>query len=641
MADQGQEATDGVVFSQDIVDVIKQLKQDSKRARLPRELEWNRSWNLYNNVYDFSRKAEWQSKSWIPRVNTSVRAGAFLLKRGLVGPKDFFVTTGNGEISELLAPTVHKLTKHYLERGNFVKNYMTALISGMLSSIVTLKVYPKMITEEDVTIDLKRGAPALPKAPINGSNIIGNLLASDSRIIRRKRKRLIIRYDPISAYDLYPDPFNEGLYKIHETTMDFHLFKDLALKGHFDIDVVNLIHEDFINVEKRVSESAKAGQQFITGSPDMRRRVQLDEFWGTLVDRRGNVLFRNAYAVMVNEKWMAVKPKPNPLATKKDPFISSPVIEKPFSTWHQGFVESVSGIQVALTELTNMILDGNFYSSIKAFELDIDQVYDPNEFHAGIYPGKVFKKRGGGFNTAPMIKDIQLGTFSPQNMDVFALLDREFQNGIGLNEFISPNLSGGRSRTTATEVLQKGEQSSNFFSEVAQVQEEGIINKVLERTYEYSLHYQRDFTDPAMAEILGAENAGRAQSMMDDPEIREYMLASPMKFRAGGLSEIANRAKELEKIMAFMALVGNMAKAVPQILQTVNIGALMKKAISALNWNEDDILNVESPIPPPPPPGGGGGQGPTPTITGGEASGGGPQAVNGNTGFISSQTQGG
>jgi hypothetical protein len=602
MEEQGQLATDGILRDES-VEAIGIRLDESKQARAPRETEWNKAWNAYNCVSDFSYKAGWQSKVSLPRINTSVRAGAYLIKRGLVGPRDFFTTDGLGGVSKVLAPHVHKITKYHLDQSHFVQNYITALLSGMLSSLVILKVYPKYVDATDYAFDWAgAGRPAMPFKPQSslGAALLDVEGGPTQRLRKRAYKKLTMCVDPVNAYDYYPDPYNKGLYKIHSMDIDFCEFQAMAVTKKFDPAVVKLITEDYMKLDATLQESARSGQA-TPSRTNSRRQVHLDEYWGTLLDKNGEVMFKDCYGVRVNEKYMAIAPKPNPCPAG-DPFVIAPVIEKPFSTWHQGFVETAVGLQVMLTDLANMIIDSNQYSAIKAFEVDIDQVYDPTEFSGGIFPGKAYKKRGGGFNTAPMIRDINLGGGSPMSIETFMALDREFQGAIGLNEFILPSLGSGRGRRTASEAMQKGQNSSDFFGEMARTQEERIIEPVLNKIYTNVIHYQRDFSDPLLVEILGEEAAAKAAVIMQDPELREFMLSSPLKFMSRGLSTMADRMKELDKVMGFINLVGNVAKGVPQIIQRVNLDKLLSMAIEALNWNPSEILMPEQPIPPMAPP---------------------------------------
>lgn len=597
----------------DPVRIVQRLRDESKSARRPRELEWNRAWNLYNNVYDFSRKAGWQSKNFLPRINTSVRAASYIIRKGLTGPRDYFGMDGIGAVSKELAPTIHKLAKLQLEEGKFVERYCTALVSGMLSSLVILKIYPTMVDVNDAEYQPNQAGPLTSPPPRYPKSSLAYALGSESEpmqrgLIRRKRKRLKICYDPVSAYDYYPDPSGDNLYRIHSTEMDLHKFKMLMKDNPYaDKQVLAQIEDDFTRIEEDLKKASQKQQDPSSiASPDMRRRVVVDEFWGDMPNLRGDFVMQNCYSMVVNEKYQVIAPRKNYLGGC-DPFVCAPLIEKPFSTWHQGFVEGVAGLQIALVDTMNTILDASQYAGVKAFELDVDQVYDPTEFIEGIYPGKTYKKRGGGFNTAPMIKDISLGNLNPQLMEIYMALDRELQGGMGLNEFILPQMRVRTGRVSATETLQKGQNSSDFFAEIGAIQEEKVIVPSVQKTIQYMVEYQRDFrNDPIVVETIGPEAAIKADMMLADPEIREFLLSMPLKIKAFGISVIAERMKELDKIMGFINLIGNLAKAVPGIVGRVNIETMLKKAIQALNWDESEILvalgapTTPGIVPPPP-----------------------------------------
>src|SRR4029077_3460819 len=96
------------------------------------------------------------------------------------------------------------------------------------------------------------------------------------------------------------------------------------------------------------------------------------------------------------------------------------------------------------------------------------------------------------------------------------------------------------------------------------------IEPVLDLTYQYILYYQRDFQDPILREIMGEEAAAKAVTYLANPEIREFLACTPVKFKSEGMTQVSQRVREVERIMAFMQLVGNAAKAVPQLAGIVN-----------------------------------------------------------------------
>lgn len=328
------------------------------------------------------------------------------------------------------------------------------------------------------------------------------------------------------------------------------------------------------------------------------RNVFIQEYWGDVWTSDGKLVARNCTFAIANKKYLIKKPRTNRLPDKLPPFIISPVIRKPFSVWHQNFTEVVSGLQIMMTELMNLMLDANLFSSAKAFEVDIDQVYDPLEFIQGIAPGKTFKKRGGGFQTAPMIREVSVGQVAQQSLSIFQALDREFQNGVGLNEFAMPT-SASRSRTTATEVLEKSQSATTFMEEIARTVEENVFEPLLEKVFHYVIEYMLSFDDPYTMELFGAEDASKLAILMRNPTFRSAMHKAPLKFRARGLSASVGKLREIEKL----ASLAKMLQPYPDLQKQVDPQKILMKAIEAMGWYPQDVLldlDPNGPMVPPP-----------------------------------------
>lgn len=562
--------------AQGYVDHLLLAETLSVRASEPRRREWDRSWNLYNNVYDFSTKAAWQSKNSVPRINMAVRTAVFMVKKALIGPLRTFHVDGYGEFGKLAACYIDKLVQHHLDDANFVTNITDSLHAGLLSSLMVLKVYP--VYEDDTEVKLF-DPRSMPVSSMNGP------------IITRKFKRLKMRIDPVDPYHIHLDPSGGNRYKIQDMTMDLYSFKKLAEQpgSGYDMEVVKQIIESYAPQTStdgdKSQDELRAGQMPDTKEPPSRKTVVLKEYWGDIWDKQGQLIAENCTYVIANNKYLVKKPIKNKLPGG-DPYIVSPIVRKPFSVWHQGFVETVAGLQVMMTELLNLIIDANFFASAKAFEVDIDMVYDPNEFIDGIYPGKTFKKRGGGFSQSPMIREINIGNVAQQALPIYQALDREFGSGVGVNEFTMPGNRSSGSRTTATEVMAKDQSSSGFMEEVAKTIEEGVIVPLLDKVLHYMIEYQINFTDPYLTELLGADEAMKLEVLMGNPGFRMAMHKAPIKFRAKGLSTMVARFREFDKILMF----GKTILQNPQTLQYIDMKKFLDKAVEAMGWYPTDIL---------------------------------------------------
>lgn len=569
-----QPTADGMT-AEDYVHHVTMLEQFSMRAVQPRRLEWDRSWNLYNMVNDFSTKAEWQSKNAIPKVNMTVRSAVFMVKRSLLGPVKSYTIDGYGEFGKIAAFYVDKLAQMHLDNAGYITSITDSLHAGMLASLMALKVYPRYEDAYDVKMD-PRPQPTTSMVP---------------NVTERMYKKLCIRIDPIDPYKLHLDPSGGNKYKIQEMDMDLYDLVELAKdpKNGYDKDEVNRIIESYKPQDQSdvTPPEAREGTLPDSKEPPSRKTVFLQEFWGEVWDRDNKLIGRRIMYVVANRKYLVKKPVKDLLTPGcgPDPFIIAPVVRKPFSVWHQGFVEVVSGLQLIMTELLNLMVDANFFASAKAFEIDIDMVHDPNEFVNGIYPGKVFKKRGGGFSQAPMIRDISIGNVSNQSLALYTAVQNEFDNGTGLSEFIQP-ASRSRSRTTATEVMEKSNAATSFMEEIAKTVEENVLEPLLNKVFHYIVEYQINFDDPHSMELFDPDDAMRFQLLMRNPAFRSAMHKAPLKFRARGLSTMVSRLRELDKIERFVGL----ALKTPDVAQRLDIDKVLKRYIEGLGWYPHDVL---------------------------------------------------
>lgn len=575
--------------AEEFVQHVKYMEMVSIRASEPIRRVWDRSWGLYNNSYDFAGKASWQSKNFIPRINMTVRSATFMVKKALLGPTKPFTIEGRGDFGKMIAYYADRIIMDHLEEAKYVTTVTDSLHAGLLSSLMVLKVYPVYVTEDSVYWTDPTPKPTL---------------SVNSPIKTVQYKKLKIRIDAVDPYKVHLDPTGQKKYIIHDIDMDLYDLVEIAKdrSNGYDYDEVMKIQEDFTkacaNDNPSNSSEYRAGQSEDASVQRRARTVFVQEYWGDIWTTDGRLVARNCVFAVANKKYLIRPPVINTLPDKQNPppFIVSPVIRKPFSVWHQGFAEVVSGLQIMMTELMNLMLDANLFSSAKAFEVDIDQVFDPLEFAQGIAPGKTFKKRGGGFNTAPMIKEISIGQVAQQSLAIFSTLDKEFQNGVGLNEFAMASAPRG-GRTTATEVLEKSQSATTFMEEIARTAEETLLEPLVDKIFHYIAEYQINFEDPSMLELFGAEEASKLAIFMRNPAFRRAMHSAPIKCKARGLSSSMGKLRDLEKL----STLSRMLQPYPELQQQIDPQKIMRKILESMGWYPQDVLADLGAMAPPPP----------------------------------------
>lgn len=534
------------VDKQQVVNFVQQMYNYAYSVKKQYMSVWDKVWDLYNNRYDFSKKASWQSKMYTTKFNASIKTFLTILKRTILGTKKFFSVQGIGKESKTKQLNVERIIEYWLTKTNFRYEFTKSIMAGLLSNLCILKCY----WNDGVQIEC---------------------------------------CDP---YYVTLDPTGRNKFIIHQIKLDYYDVKRLAEKGVYDIDVVNKIQEHYSREELEYKERLRRGEQNVP-LPQFRKEVEIMEYYGDVFDNLGNLILENVIITIANNQYLLrIVPNPYPIR----PFFIAPITFKPFSVYHKNFYEDVvmSGLVEEMSRTLNGIIDGHLFSIAKAFEINVDVIYDPEEIKSGIAPGKTFKRVSGLADR--MIQEISIGNLSQQNLAVYEILSREFQNATAITEFIM-GLPTSRGRPTATEVMYKSQQSINTIQDIATDLEYYLITPLLEFVFDLIMKYQTDFTDAELQEFLG----DHLDYNFDYTLFKEKYLRGRYKFKVNGLSSTLLRVQIVEKISMLLQLL----QANPNWAQMINFNQLLYKILEGLDLDPTEILvphqqeqPVEQPVTP-------------------------------------------
>lgn len=548
---------------------VLECKKESETARNPHKAKWDICWDLFNHNYDFSKKADWQSKSWVPKIPTLVRATSALIKQALLSQEEFGTIEGRGDQSKAKAPMMKRLVMWAMDEGKFIEKFVEALMAGMLTPGVNLKIYPKC-----VKADTSTGSNAGP-ANLGMTNF-----------------KNIICYESVDEYNILRDPTGSNKYKIHVIEMDLADLKALASDpaNGYDQAVVNSIQAHFDSQEADYNKAVRNGQNSSTvPKPPYRKRVKICEYWGVIYAEDGTVKFPNGTMSVANENFLIRKPMANPYRHGKDPIITGFPSKVPFSTWHEAYVYAVTAIARMINEVMNLTLDGYFADSIKAYEVDIDQLVDPEELANGIYPGKGIKKTGLDTpHNRPLITPVDMGHMKPEQQIVYGGLVNEFQNGSGTSEFSIPQLAvTDRREVTATEVNDKSAASQLFTNDLAQTLEREVIEPAIQMTAELIIQYFNDFSNPAIQDMLGEDAV--ILSMARTNEERMALLGGNYYSKSRALTGIVRKTEKIEKIRLVMGEMKNF----PAVLALIDPLRSVKNIFELVDLDPKEWLAID------------------------------------------------
>lgn len=556
---------------------LLELKEHADRARMQAWNRWNESWRIYNNNYDFSTKARWQAKNFVSKLSMTIEMAASLVRRAMLDANEWFRYEGTTETSKAMAPYLEKIAYWYLDRLRFIDEFVPPLKGGLVGSLIALKLHlaPYVLAAETHDDRIKRE---------RGEKV-------DRKVLQRPA--ITISYpDP---FDLWLDGSGRNLFVVEEEVMDMAVAYDLADMGVLDGDVLAQLQEDWTESDTEVRRNQRKQQITDIAKPSYRTEIKLTHFWGSLPKKFGRWAIHNGHFVICNEKYLIRRPMDNPYDHKRVPYIIGSPFRRPFSVYNKGLVEDVIGLQKAMTELLNLSLDSALFAGIRAFEIDLDQIEDPQQVLNGIYPGKVFTTRKAGADTQT-IRDVKIGGVSRDVVEVYGMLNTEFQNATAVTEFISGALSTAPGRT-ATEVVTKQQQGLGIFGEMARNLEGNVLEPMLEQLAALIVQHHDEFLSDEIVEILGPEMAVEL-SVASAGERASRFEQDRIRVRASGISSLLNRTEEIQKINTLLQSLGQLGEMIPVMLQDIDVPYFFKnlfmRLVRAYGWNEKDFIRKKT-----------------------------------------------
>ncbi len=553
--------------TEEVLDFSTNMFNDMDEDRRLHAAKWREAWNLYSNRYDWSAKRDWQSKQSYGQLPMAIEVTASIIEKATLSVplSDFYIISGLKQEDDEKVPWIKPHIDYALERNNFRTLFSDGAKSGFLNSLIAYKNYWRKWNEEMYNMD--------PSAPWNEDPV---------KLEEVRRSEAII--EGIDPLYLFLDGSGRDKLIIHEVEVDWY---DLVNEEAYDQTVVNQIQESYVDQERKAVEAAQKGEPGKAAPPPFRKVVTLHEFWGDLWSKDGILEMQNAHWVTAqNHKYLLMKPEKNGFWHRQPPIVYGSLTRKPFSVYHKSIAEDLLGLQRTLTELVNMIIDAVMYATTRGFEIDLAQVFDPEDIRRGIFPGAVIKKRG--FANVQAVREIISGGVPNQALLLLQLLRAEFQAGSGATDYVQGRpLSRGRQ--SASEVLTKTQESYRLLEHVARGLEMQIITKLIRQLYFNSVQFRREGEVPGLRKFYD-EKAYQQWAAMTDRE-RLMKLWANLEFEVSGLSGFVGHAQELDRLQALLGLIMRFGLApLQQAGYTLNIKYLVDRTTTLLGFSTDKLF---------------------------------------------------
>ena len=540
--------------------------KEAKRERM-RKNRYNRE--AYKNEQDWSQKIEGQSREFLPKTSVTTEQFAAFIKKGLIQFGDWFSVRG-GRRSQLSDSAIRRLLMAYLNRLPETDNNS----NGEFCSFSTrLSDAAKIGLNESLMI-----------FKVHGRKDVETIPEFTDKMSTKEINPWRLRIDLIPPEDYYPDPTTRGLYKIHRVERDLHDVEELAEQGIYDKSVVELIKGDYRKENQEEGRYQIRRPREDDAKPSFRKRVVIDEYWGMLLDSNGNIVKRNAFWAVANEKFLIREPEDNPYWHGTDPFIEIPIIREAFSVWHKALYDDVVPLNLAMNELFNLMLDGGLASVWGIRQVQPELLEDPQQIAGGVPQGKTLVMRSDAPNDAEVLKQVATGQVPQDALAMFSLLNAEFNAAARTNDLRLGSIPS--KEVKATEIVEM-QASQNVVMESIITNIEAGLTRLLRKAWMVILQEAPDLALTDVAEALSAEEV-RTLAVMDAKD-RFSTMALNTSFKVSGLSETLTKTRDFQRMMAALQVAANNPILQGAVLRRTDPDKVWLKILKMLNINPEEL----------------------------------------------------
>lgn len=519
MGDERASVEDDSVDDQIIATILGSYKNEAENARKsgpsPRDTIWRQNWERYWGRYDQSKKAEWQAKYVMPETPQFVDRWAAAMREALTQNGRWYQAVDESGQSNELSPHIERLMDVLLGRVGRTHDGHTTDFASVF---------------ED---QMKMGALMACCASVG----FGESHEGDWPFV-----------STVDPREYYGDAEGRNLYRLRRYPVDKHrlleMASDLDDAGTplYDVEAIQHLTSE-IDGEQRQEKERSTGVGSGSESPPGREQIMIDEWLCTIISPTGDVIAKNSLVVVANDRHVIRGPEENPFWHQRDWIVFTPMVSIPFSLYGRTYAEDWADPADAFVELTNLILDGVFTSTMKAFAAQGNMLRDRTQMDEGIYPNVLFDLEEG-VNPRDFMKEIDLGSLPPESLQLWTSLKQEMREGAKLSE-IALGQVPPKGDITATEVNQVQQSGSAMIRSMARTLESRFLEPVLTLVFQTSLQHM-DFTEERLQSELGAETAQMLQNRKNEFRNRK------VKFRVRALSSLVDRQVKLQAMLSML-----------------------------------------------------------------------------------------
>jgi len=571
-----------------IVEIVLGYRTQAAQARLSRMDQNAQNLDCFHLKQDWSHKVAGQSKEFLAKQQTATEQFVSFLQQGLMDTGNWFsVIKSPGVVeSKIEARDIQILVKRQLEKVDFYTIHSDALKTGVLQSLMVVKVHGKMV----------------PKVKYRTERVF-SLSGIKKKLLRDEKMVWQAQIDLVRPQDYYPDPTGKKLYEVQDIEMDLHELIEIARQNpnDYDQEAVEALQAGY-DSEQRAHQSRETNQD-LTSSESGRKMVKVTECWGTFLDPHdSSVLHENSVCAIANDTYLIRKPKPNQFWHGESPFVAAPIVRVPFSVWHRALADAGTKHNLAQNEIYNLMLDSGMQAVWGLRQIREHWLDDPSQIANGIPWGTTLRVNAACPPLGKVMERVDTANQFSEAVNVYNITDRELQSAMMTNDTRMGMMA--ERNVKATELVSANQAITGIMNGIVTAIETPFTAKIIRLLWITAAQHLDDYDDAEVKALLGDEKAKILSSMAPEDVFAE--TANGMRFHVFGMSTTLNKINDFKKYTMLLQTIAASPDLMSAFSQKNDMGKMLDEMISSLDIDlkkiqRDDVRpeTIQGPAPMP------------------------------------------
>lgn len=574
MQDEVEKAGGEMSEKHPIVQAVVNSYYESKHAKLERMIKNAVNFNCYHLKQDWSHKQKGQSKEFLPKQAIATEQMTSFIQQALLDINKWFEVSAMDGVQNpmITADEMYKIMNRQLQKNNIAQFMADTIKLGVLGSLMIVKVRGKRVDYAKYEVGQPDGI---------------NKDLSDKPLLRKVKPYWQLKLDLIRQEDYFPDPTG-SLYEIHRIEMDYYELVQMALENPdiYDMKTIQMVNGmGESDEEDQRWKKYRETNQNVTYT-NYRRRVVIKEYWGNILDPvTGELLHENVVCAIANNSFLIRPPQKNPFWHQESPFVAAPILRVPHSVWGKALMDAPTMHNLSMNELYNLNLDQGMSAVFGIRQLREQWLANPEQVNDGIIPGTTLIMNSSAPPGAKVLERVDSGGLAPEAINLYNLIDREFQQSALTNDTRLGVLPSRQVK--ATEIVASQNAITGLFNGIVKVIEKDFIVQLLDKSWKTIAQHIDDLAVDENKALIGEQRA----IQLSNYSKKEIFAGTVGKYAYSvfGLSSILNKMQDFQKLTALLQTIGTSPLMAQEFQKDYSITKFFGEVVKALDINEDKI----------------------------------------------------